>query len=82
MAEDRGSFGYRYDDSENKVIIVRWNDHSAVALASNCQPVNPVFTVSPGITKQYSQKEKKIVDVPEPYLVRYYNQKKRVDLIG
>ena len=66
--EDRGSYGYRYG-SANKLIVVRWNDNSVVTLASNCQPVNPV-----GTTKRYSRKEKKIVDVPEPSLVRYYNK--------
>ena len=29
--EDRGSYNYRYD-SANKVIVVRWNENSAVAL--------------------------------------------------
>ena len=66
--EYRGSYDYRCD-SENKLIVATWNDNSIVTLASNCQPVNPV-----GTTKPYSRKEKKIVDVPEPSLVKYYNK--------
>ena len=60
LGENRGSYGYMYG-SANKVIDVRWNSNSVLTLALNCQPVSPV-----GITKQYSKKGKKIVDVPEP----------------
>ena len=66
--EDRGSYDYRYG-SANKV-IVRWGGSSVVTLPSNCQPVNPV-----GTTKQYSRKEKKIVDVSWALLSEILKQK-------
>ena len=44
-------------------------DKSVVTLASNRQPVNPV-----GTTRRYSRKNKKIVDVPKPFLIRYDNK--------
>ena len=55
---------------DNKAIgKVRWNDNSVVTLASNCQPVHPV-----GTSKRYSRSEKKMLDIPEPSLVKYYNK--------
>ena len=64
----RGTMDYRYD-STNKIVVTRWNDNSVVTLASNCQVVNPV-----GKAKWYSGKESKIIEIDEPYVVRYYNQ--------
>ena len=51
--EDPGSSNYRYD-SENKIIVVRWNENSVDTLVSDYQPVNPV-----GTNKRYSRKEKR-----------------------
>ena len=64
----RGTMDYR-NDSTNKIVVTRWNDNSVVTLASNCQVVNPV-----GKAKWYSGKESKIIEIDEPYVVRYYNQ--------
>ena len=60
LGENRGSYGYMYG-SANKVIDVRWDSNNVLTLALNWQPVSPV-----GITKKYSKKKKKIVDVREP----------------
>ena len=66
--KSRGIMDYRCD-SAKKIVITRWNDNSIVTSASNCQAVNPI-----GKAKRYSRKEKKITEVDEPYVVRYYNQ--------
>ena len=66
--EDCRSYDYKYD-FVNQVIVARWNDNSVVTLASNCQPVNPTRT-----TKRDFRKEKKIINVPEASLVRYYKK--------
>ena len=51
------------------IVVTRWSDNSVVTLASNCQAVNRV-----GQAKGYSKKERKIIQVDEPYVVWYYNQ--------
>ena len=68
MAEYCGSCGYKYDLGK-KVIAVWSINIRAVTLAWNCQPVHPIDN-----TKQYSMKEKKVVDVHKPSLVNYYNK--------
>nr|XP_014351626.1 PREDICTED: piggyBac transposable element-derived protein 2-like [Latimeria chalumnae] len=69
----RGSADYHYD-STNKVIITRWNDNSMVTMASNCQLV-----MSIGKTKPNSQAEKKMTEVDEPHVIRYYKYLGGVD---
>ena len=66
--ESRGTYNFRYDTT-NKILVVRWNDNSVVTLASNYQPVHPV-----GTSKRYSRSEKKMLDIPEPSLVKYYDK--------
>ena len=56
-------------DSIYKIVVTRWNENSFVTLASNCQAVNAI-----GKAKRFSRKEKKMIEVNEPYAVRYYNQ--------
>ena len=68
---------YSYD-SANKIVATRWNDNIVVTRASNFQAVNPIWKA-----KQYSRKEKKIIEVDEPYAVWCYNQNTGgVDHIG
>lgn len=38
-------------------------------MASNCQPVMPI-----GKAKRYSRAEKKVIEVDEPQVIRYYNK--------
>ena len=66
--ESRGTYDFRYD-SANKILVVRWNGNSVETLASNYQPLHPV-----GTSKRYSRSEKKMLDIPEPSLVKYYNK--------
>ena len=66
--ESCGTYDFRYD-SANKILVVRWNDNSVVTLASNCHLVHPV-----GTSKRYSRSEKKMLDISETSLVKYYNK--------
>ncbi|KAJ8887569.1 hypothetical protein PR048_013785 [Dryococelus australis] len=55
---------------EDGVIVSKWVDNSVVSIASNCLGVEPQSTA-----KQYSQKEKHIIQVQRPYLIGEYSQK-------
>lgn len=63
----RGSFSNAVD-SENDVHVCRWTDNSIVTMISNCHGCQPITRV-----KRYSKKEKKVVEVECPHIVREYN---------
>lgn len=65
---ERGSFEYALEREEN-LIICRWNDNNIVTIASNYESVLPTANVS-----RFSQKEKKKITVPQPKLIKKYNQ--------
>ena len=65
--EPRGPLDYWYD-SENRVLAVRWNDNYVIILATNCQAINPN-----GSEKWFSRVKRKIIEVPESFIVQYYN---------
>lgn len=64
----RGTHDYKAD-VDKKLTIVSWHDNSIVSLASNAVGVNPIRMV-----KRYSQQEKKSILVPQPYIVKLYNE--------
>lgn len=65
--EPRGPLDYRYD-SENRVLAVRWNDNCVIILATNCQAINPNVS-----EKWFSRVKRNIIEVPESFIVQYYN---------
>ena len=64
--EIRGSHDYRNDGS---VEFVRWNDNSVVTIGSNHQSYTPL-----GKAKRYSRKDKKRIDISQPYMIKMYNE--------
>lgn len=65
----RGAFEYKFDEKENNVILVRWNDNSVVTMASNVHGVYPLVKA-----KRWSSSDKKTIEVDQPKLVLRYNQ--------
>lgn len=65
---DRGTFEFATEKSEN-IVVCRWNDNNIVTICSNSEAVLPTANVS-----RFSQKEKKKVAVPQPQLIKKYNQ--------
>ena len=44
---ERGTISYRYDGvKNNSLLVMRWNDSSAVTVASNCLGVEPTHFVN------------------------------------
>lgn len=66
--QTRGSYDSKVDIEKN-IIVVSWHDNSIVSLCSNSLGINPIRLV-----KRYSQQEKKSISIPQPSLVRMYNQ--------
>lgn len=64
--KDRGEFDGRGDGN---VVCVRWHDNSVVSLMSNWQEIKPLQ-----VAKRYSAKEKKKVQIKQPYLIHEYNK--------
>lgn len=62
--QPRGSFDYV---SDGNVEVVRWNDNSVVTFCSNCEGATPMGSA------QRRVKQKGSVSVPQPYIVRSYN---------
>lgn len=65
---ERGSFEYALEKTEN-VLVCRWNDNNIVTMCSNTESVFPTNTVS-----RFSQKQKKKIAVPQPNVIKKYNQ--------
>lgn len=66
--EPRGSFDFT-SSSDNEIIICKWHDNSIVTIASNNAKVLPTVQV-----KRFSQKEKKIIYVNQPNIIKIYNE--------
>jgi len=65
--EGRGAFDFRTDGD---VYVVKWQDNATAVCASNHLTHEPIQT-----TKRRSRRE--TVNVPQPYLIKKYNQGKR-----
>lgn len=65
--QERGYFDHRFD-TNNEVLVVKWKDSKVVNVASNFGGLHPL-----GSAKRYSQKEKKVVNIPIPKLIQDYN---------
>lgn len=55
-------------EKEDGISVIKWMDNSIVSVASTANGVSPVSKV-----KRYSQKEKKIILVPQPQAIKQYN---------
>lgn len=64
---ERGHIDYRYD-TNNEILVVKWNDSKAVSVATNYSTVTPT-----GKAKRFSSKEKKQVSIPVPNVISEYN---------
>lgn len=65
--ESRGHIVSRLN-KEDGIMLTRWMDNAVVTMASTSYGVNPIQNV-----KRYSQSEKKIIQVPRPYVIGKYN---------
>lgn len=63
----RGSFEGAIDKNSGTA-IVRWLDNKMVQLASNYVFTEPADTVN-----RWSKKERKMIDVPRPHIIKVYN---------
>ncbi|CAH1955263.1 unnamed protein product [Acanthoscelides obtectus] len=66
--KSRGSFDYRLEEYQNN-IVSKWNDNSVVTVASDVTSPFPTQQV-----KRFSQKEKKMIHVEQPCLIKQYNE--------
>lgn len=66
--EKRGTFEYMFDEKQNNVLLVRWNDNNVVTIASNVHGVYPLVKA-----KRWSNSEKKIIEIDQPNVVAQYN---------
>ncbi|XP_050313088.1 piggyBac transposable element-derived protein 3-like [Anthonomus grandis grandis] len=66
--KSRGSFDYLLEENQNN-IVCKWNDNSVVTIASNVTSPFPTQQV-----KRFSQKEKKMIHVEQPCLIKKYNE--------
>lgn len=64
---NRGDYEYRMA-KENNIVAVQWNDNNIVTLCSNSLGAKPTHMV-----KRYSQRDKKIIQIEQPYVVKKYN---------
>ncbi|XP_068083226.1 piggyBac transposable element-derived protein 3-like [Anabrus simplex] len=55
---------------DEKMCIVKWKDNRSVLLLSSCVGSEP-----PTTCKRWSKEEKKKVVIPQPLIVKYYNEK-------
>ncbi|KAL1480237.1 hypothetical protein MTO96_051205 [Rhipicephalus appendiculatus] len=64
--EERRSFDYKCD---GLVYACRWNDNAVVTVSSNHLSHEPV-----GSAKRFSRRSNKKVDIPQPHLIKKYNE--------
>ncbi|XP_070179915.1 piggyBac transposable element-derived protein 3-like [Littorina saxatilis] len=64
----RGTFDYA-TDTKSGLIVVRWNDNNIVNVVSNKVGVHPLQ-----VAKRWSRSESRQVQLPQPFLIRHYNQ--------
>jgi hypothetical protein len=55
--------------ADKSQIVTRWNDNAPVTLISSCHGDQPL-----GTAKRYNRKEKKYLDIPQPFVVNQYNK--------
>lgn len=65
---ERGTFESAISKDEG-IIVARWMDNAVVTVASTSCGIQPVTMV-----KRYSKSQKKIINVPQPHLIREYNK--------
>lgn len=63
----RGDYEYSMSQ-ENNIVAVQWNDNNIVTMCSNSLGARPIH-----IVKRYSQRDKKVVQIEQPYVVKRYN---------
>ena len=56
-------------DTNDEIIVCRWNDNNVVNVCSNAVGIEPVSKVS-----RYSAKEKKRIQVKQAHMVKVYNE--------
>lgn len=66
--EPRGCFDFASTEN-NDIIVCKWHDNNIVNIASNNSAVLPTVQV-----KRFSQKEKRNIYVPQPNIVKVYNE--------
>ncbi|XP_066471482.1 piggyBac transposable element-derived protein 2-like [Tiliqua scincoides] len=64
----KGDYSYAFDTKKN-IFVVRWCDNSVVNVISNFSGLEPMSTV-----KRYNQKTKTHDMLPQPNVIREYNQ--------
>lgn len=64
----RGDYECRVCEEEH-LVAIQWNDNSVVTLCSNAVGAQPVHTV-----KRYSRRERNVVYVQQPHMIKLYNQ--------
>ena len=64
----RGTSDYA-TDIKSGLAVVRWNDNNIVNVVSNKVGVKPLQTA-----KRWSRSESKQVTIPQPFMIRHYNQ--------
>ncbi|XP_068233596.1 piggyBac transposable element-derived protein 3-like [Palaemon carinicauda] len=69
--QKRGSSEY-FVDKENKIVVCRWMDNSALTIASTIHKNDSSCKV-----KRYCQKEKKKIEVDCPKIIQEYNRHMR-----
>ena len=64
----RGAYDYRIDKNSN-IIAVHWFDNKTVNLVSTYAGIEPIGTV-----RRYDRSLRQHVNVPQPYIVKVYNE--------
>lgn len=56
-------------DTNDEIIVCRWNDNNVVNVCSNAVGIEPV-----SMTSRYCAKEKKRIQITRPHIVKVYNE--------
>ncbi|XP_046399949.1 uncharacterized protein LOC124166462 [Ischnura elegans] len=65
----RGEWDELVEESDS-TCLVKWKDNKCVLMLSSCAGSQPLSTC-----KRWSKEEKKKIEVPQPYVVKIYNEK-------
>jgi hypothetical protein len=63
----RGKWDHQFS-ATNKILAITWQDNSNVSLLTNHSSIEPVSSA-----KRYDRKQKKVINVPMPKLIKEYN---------
>ena len=66
--KEAGAFDFRVD-AKNEVFVCRWNDNNVVNMCSNAVGIEPI-----SMAAHYSAKEKKKIQIKQPYRVKVYDE--------